>query len=173
MWAVSPGFEVNDAGFVMNVDRMGGHAAVVFLKPTPDRFTRSRNLVVAKWNVWNFAHDMVGDGVYTSFYATLLNYWTVGATAHMGRQVYSDRLTRGGPLMESPGFRMYSADVGGDQRKPIVWSVSGTYQTPNEGGWWGEGSASLTVKPIPSLSVEVGPEIQPAVEHLAIRPGGR
>ena len=43
-WAVSPGFEVNDAGYTTNVDRMGGHAALVFLKPTPDRFSRNRQL---------------------------------------------------------------------------------------------------------------------------------
>jgi hypothetical protein len=83
-WAVSPGFEANDAGFATNVDRMGGHAALVWLKPTPDRFSRSRHAVFAKWNVWNFARDAMGDGYYGSFRATLRNYWSVNVTGHGG-----------------------------------------------------------------------------------------
>ena len=44
-WAVSPGFEVNDAGFMMNADRMGGHAAAQVpqtRRPTVSAGTASR-----------------------------------------------------------------------------------------------------------------------------------
>ena len=124
-WAVSPGFEVNDAGFMMNVDRMGGHAAVNFSKPTPDGFSRYRSLYVAKWNVWNFAGDSVGDGFYASSHATLPNYWSIGAMAHAGRSVYSDRLTRGGPMMRSPGFTSVGASIRASSRPdPTGWRAS-------------------------------------------------
>jgi hypothetical protein len=156
-WAVSPGFEVNDAGYMTNADRMGGHAALVFLKPTPDRFSRNRQLFLAKWNTWNFAGDPMGDGYYASFYATLRNYWSVDVTAHTGRQVYSDRLTRGGPMMGSPSFSAYSGEIEGDERKPIVWSVQGFYETESDGSWSGEGEIGLKIKPLPTLSIEVGP----------------
>jgi hypothetical protein len=159
LWAVSPGFEVNDVGYVTNVDRMGGHAALVLLKPTPDRFSRSRTAFFAKWNVWNFAHDPVGDGLYASFQATLRNYWSVNVTGHGGRWVYSDRLTRGGPMMRSPGFKELTGEVEGDQRKPVVWSLEGAYDARPDGSWSGSGEVSLTVKPIPSLTVEVGPQL--------------
>ena len=69
---------------MMNADRMGGHAAVNFSKPTPDRFSRNRSLYVAKWNVWNFAGDPMGDGYYSSFYAQLRNYWSFNVQAHAG-----------------------------------------------------------------------------------------
>ena len=156
-WAVSPGFEVNDAGYSTTVDRMGGHAAVYWSKPTPDKVTRSRSLLVAKWNTWNFAHDPMGDGFYTSFYAQLLNYLSFDVTAHAGRSVYSDRLTRGGPMMKSPGFRSVSAEVEGDERKPVVWSVQASYDSSADGSWSGQGGVSLKFKPLPSLSLEVGP----------------
>jgi hypothetical protein len=157
-WAVSPGFEVNDAGFVTNVDRMGMHAALVFMKPTPDRFTRNRQLFVAKWNTWNFAHDALGDGYFASFNARLLNYWSVDVTGHTGGWVYSDRLTRGGPIMRAPGFRAVSAELEGDDRKPVEWSVDGSYESRPDGSWEGQGSVSLTFKPLPSLEIRVGPE---------------
>ena len=156
-WAVSPGFEVNDLGFMMNVDRMGGHAAVNFSKPAPDRFSRYRSLYVAKWNVWNFAGDAMGDGYYGSFNAQLRNYWSIGAVAHAGRWVYSDRLTRGGPMMRSPGFAAVGANVEGDERKPVVWEVDGNYETRPDGSWSGQAEIGLKFRPLPTFSFEIGP----------------
>lgn len=157
-WAVSPGFEVNDLGYATSADRRGGHAALVFLKPTPDRFSRNRQTFLAKWNTWNFAGDPLGDGYFASFYAQLLNYWSFDATVHTRRWVYSDRLTRGGPMMRSPGGRSYSAELEGDERKPVVWSIDGSYESGFDGSWEGQASVSLEFKPLPALSIRVGPE---------------
>jgi hypothetical protein len=137
---------------------MGGHAALVWLKLTPDRFSRSRHAVFAKWNVWNFASEPVGDGTYAEFRSTLRNYWSLKATGHFGREVFNDRLTRGGPMMKSPGFTIVSAELEGDERKAIVWSVDGNYETQPDGSWSGEGEVSLKLKPLPLLSIEVGPK---------------
>ena len=159
-WAVSPGFEVNDAGYMTNADRMGGHAALVFLKPTPDRFSRDRQLFVAKWNTWNFAGDAMGDGYFANFYAQLRNYWSISGVAHAGRWVYSDRLTRGGPMMRAPGFTAASASIEGDERKPVVWELDGNYETRPDGSWSGEVEVGLTFRPLPTFSIEVGPTFQ-------------
>ena len=156
-WAVSPGFEVNDAGFMMNADRMGGHAALVFMKPQPDRFSRNRQLFLAKWNTWNFAGDAMGDGYFANFYAQLRNYWSISGVAHAGRWVYSDRLTRGGPMMRAPGFTAVSAGLDGDERKPVVWELGGSYETRPDGSWSADGGFELKFRPLPTFSIEVGP----------------
>ena len=157
-WAVSPGFEVNDLGYGTTADRRGGHAALLWLKQTPDRFGRSRHLLVSKWNTWNFAGDAVGDGLYSSFSATMKNYWSFDLTAHAGRWVYSDRLTRGGPIMKSPAFRSFSFELGGDDRKPVEWSIENSYESHDDGGWAGASQLSLKFKPLPTLTVSIGPE---------------
>jgi len=156
-WAVSPGFETNDAGYMTSADRFGGHAAVMWMKPTPDRFSRNRQFMIAKWNTWNFARDPMGDGAYASFWAQLRNYWSFDASFIGGREVFNDRLTRGGPMMKSPAFWSVSGEIEGDERKPVVWSVQGSYQSGVSGSWVGEGEVSLEVKPLPSLNVRVGP----------------
>ena len=156
-WAVSPGFEVNDAGFMMNADRMGGHATVSFRKPDPDGFSRNRQLLVAKWNTWNFAGDLMGDGYFANFYAQLKNYWSISGLAHAGRSVYSDRLTRGGPMMRAPGFRAVSAGIDGDERKPVVWELGGSYETRPDGSWSADGGFELKFRPLPTFSLEIGP----------------
>jgi hypothetical protein len=156
-WAVSPGFEVNDAGFMMNADRMGAHATVSFRKPEPDRFSRNRQLLVAKWNTWNFAGDPMGDGYFANFYAQLRNYWSINGVAHAGRWVYSDRLTRGGPMMRAPGFTAVSAGIDGDERKPVVWEFGGSYETRPDGSWSADGGFELKFRPLPTFSFEIGP----------------
>ncbi len=157
-WAVSPGFEVNDLGYATSADRHGGHLALVLLKQTPDRFSRRRQLFLAKWNTWNFAGDPLGDGYFANFSTTFHNYWSVDVGAHTGAWVYSDRLTRGGPIMRSPGFTVLSAEIDGDDRKPVEWSLEGNYQTNRDGSWSGTGELRFTFKPLPSLSFSIGPE---------------
>ncbi len=159
-WAVSPGFEVNDAGYMTNADRMGGHAGLVWLKPTPDRLSRHRELVVAKWNTWNFAGDEMGDGYFAAFDMTFRNYWTLDVSGHVGPWVYNDKLTRGGPMMRGPGFRSVEVDVEGDERKPVVWSVRGEYETRLDGSWSKQAEFGLTFRPLPTLNIEFGPEYQ-------------
>ena len=49
-----------------------------------------------------------------------------------------------------------SAEIEGDGRKPVVWSVDGSYESRPDGSW--EGGLSFTFKPLPSLSIRIGPE---------------
>src|SRR5262249_59215188 len=82
LWAVSPGFESNDLGFLSRTARWGGHAVVDFRKTDPDRFTRSRWFALAKWNVYNFDGDAQGNGMHAFGEVQLKNYWWVNATLY-------------------------------------------------------------------------------------------
>ena len=105
IWAMSPGFESNDAGFMTQADRGGGHGQVLFRRLTPDRFTRTRQLVVAKWWTWNWAGDSQGDGVQAVTNLQFLNYWRYNLTLGWSKNTWDDRLTRGGPTTVRPGSR--------------------------------------------------------------------
>jgi len=159
-WAVSPGFEVNDAGYMTNADRMGMHAALVWMKQVPDRLSRHRSLTVAKWNTWNFAGDGMGEGYFASYDMVFANYWSIDVMAHAGPSAYTDKLTRGGPMMRSPGFTTFEAEIEGDERKPVVWSVRGEYETRPDGSWSKQGEFGLTFRPLPTFNIEIGPEYQ-------------
>ena len=156
-WAVSPGYEVNDVGYMTTADRMGMHAGFVWLKPTPDAFSRSRNLIAVKWYAWNFAHEKMSDGVYVSGSATFRNYWSASAQFIAVADALSDRLTRGGPMMASPGAQSYGGSISSDGRKALVVSVNGGYETGRDDSWGANGSATVTFKPMPALTLEAGP----------------
>jgi hypothetical protein len=51
-----------------------------------------------------------------------------------------------------------SGELEGDERKPVVWSIDGNYESTRDGSWSGKGQVSLTFKPLPSLSLAIGPE---------------
>ena len=88
---MSPGFEVNDAGYSTQTDRAGGHAMIQFRKLTPDGWTRERSWWVSKWWTWNYGSELQGDGWQTGGSFQFRNFWrSVGRCrvreARVGRQ---------------------------------------------------------------------------------------
>ncbi len=156
-WAVSPGYETNDAGYLTTTDRFGGHAAFTWRKPTPDGLSRSRSLTGGIWWVWNFAGNPMGSGYYLSGNLTFRNYWNASGGVHAGPSTMSDRLTRGGPLTRNPGFRNVWGGVWSDSRKAISFGMDTSYSPPTDRGWDGWLSFSIKLRPAPALSIETGP----------------
>ena len=159
LWAVSPGFESNDIGYMTMADRAGAHGALVWRKQNPDRWTRSRTLVVANWWTWNFKREVQGEGYFMEAQATLLNYWNVNAVLHFLRPAFDDRLTRGGPSVRRPGEQDYSLGIQSDSRKRISFGVNGNYGRPDVGGFSSDYAVSVAIKPSSSLTLSTGPEI--------------
>jgi hypothetical protein len=159
LWAVSPGFESNDMGYMTTADRAGAHGALVWKKQNPDRWTRSRALVVANWRTWNFKREVQGEGYFMQAQTTLLNYWNVTGMIHFLRPAFDDRLTRGGPSVRRPGEQDYGLGIQSDSRKRVVLGLNGNYSRPDSGGFSSDYSVSVAVKPSSSLTLSTGPEI--------------
>jgi hypothetical protein len=159
LWGMSPGFECNDLGFATQSDRGGGHGQVLFRKLTPDRFTRTRQLVVAKWWTWNWGGDSQGDGVQTTANLQFLNYWRSNLTFGWSRNTWDDRLTRGGPTTIRPGIKTANLSVVSDTRKRFLASAFGTVQQRNFGSWSHTFGASITYQPSDAVQVSAGPQV--------------
>jgi len=159
LWAVSPGFEPNDAGFLSRADAAGSHLALIWSKPTPDSFSRSRQIIVSKWWAWNFARELQGDGLWMGAYVTFRNYWDLESTFHVGRSTYADRLTRGGPSLRSPHFWNASVNFETDDRKAVSLEIRGDGGRNGLGGWSSSASIGLSLRPTPALSFSTGPSI--------------
>ncbi len=159
LWGVSPGFEVNDAGYFNTADRFGAHGLVSWARPNPDHLTRSRAVVGAVFGTWNFNREDQGSGVFLSGNATLINYWDVQFTAVAFRQSLDDRLTRGGPSALSPAGWSLSGGVGSDSRKPVGVEFNGSYDHSSAGGFASDITAALDIRPSSSLTVSAGPEV--------------
>ncbi len=159
LWGVSPGFESGDLGFTWNAGIAGAHGVLLWRKPTPDRFTRSRNLWVAKWWTWDFDRRVQGDGWNASGYLEFLNYWTLGASAGLHRRTLDSWLTRGGPIMTSPAGGNVSLYGSSDSRKTLSFDAGASYSWNEFGGWGVFPYLTVSIKPVPSISVSVGPSL--------------
>jgi hypothetical protein len=157
LWGVSPGFEVNDLGFMGTGDRAGAHAVSTWRKVQPDRLTRSRSFWVSKWYTWNFGRQIQGDGVQLNGNATLNNYTDLNSGMGLARRVQDDRLTRGGPSASNPSGGFWYSNVNSDQRKPVSVEVNTNLNWNETASRERSVNLSVTLKPSSRLTVSTGP----------------
>jgi hypothetical protein len=158
LWGVSPGFESKDAGFHFNGDVAGAHGVFIWKKMDPDRWTRFRQLWVAKWWTWDYGRYKQSDGVMAGVNVTFTNYWNTNANFTWHARALDDKLTRGGPVAMSPGGQSVWFNVGSDGRKKIALNGSMNGGTDESGNWNEEGSVGLNFKPASSILISTGPD---------------
>jgi hypothetical protein len=158
-WAVSPGFESNDLGYMPAADRVGAHVGFIWRKTQPDRWTRRRSLTLIKYLLWNFDHDLLADAYSVGGSATLPSYWDFFGEVWFQPAVQDDRLTRGGPMMRRIPYGEISAGFNTDHRKMVIVDVNASHGSNRRGGWRTNIAASLEVRPSPSLAFAIGPNV--------------
>jgi hypothetical protein len=157
LWAVSPGFESGDLGFHFNGDVWGTHTAFTVKQLRPDRFTRDRNLTVAKFYVWDYANVRLADGFMSFANLTFLNYWSMGGNLGLFREAQADRLTRGGPPGRDLPGGFINLYWNTDYRKTFVLHLDAGRDWNDSGSGGGNGSLSVEWKPSPQFSLSTGP----------------
>ena len=173
LWGISPGFEPNDLGFATQTDRAGGHGIALFRKLTPDRFTRTRRLSVAKWWTWNYGRECQGDGVQVTAGAQLRNYWQLDLGLGRSWNTWDDKLTRGGPTTIRPGIRNLAVAVSTDSRWRFWASASLTLQKRDFGSRSQLYGVTLNVKPWAALTLSATPsllQVHTVAQYLATVP---
>jgi hypothetical protein len=121
--AVSPGFEINDAGFQQRSDRIATGGALRYSQRQPGRFLRSWGVSAVQNHTLNFDGDWIEKVIRLSGTVTLLNYWDVDVNSSYERERIDDRLTRGGPLASKPPSWTIRVGTGSDPRKSITGSL--------------------------------------------------
>jgi hypothetical protein len=158
LWGVSPGFESNDLGFHGTGDRAGGHAVLFWRGVNPNRFSRSRNVWVAKAWTWNFNRELQNDEWHGRAGMTFLNYSYVNAGGGLWRSTLDDRLTRGGPSAVSPAGGFVNVNAGTDQRRWFSFSTSLNRSGNESGNFRRSVRLAVTFRPSSMFSISTGPE---------------
>ncbi len=159
LWGTSPGFESNDVGFQTGGDIAGTHAVVLYRKPSPDRWTRSRYAWAAKWTTWNFARQIQGNGWNGEAGFTTMSYWSFWFNGGGNWPGQDDRLTRGGPA--AIGLAGGFLNLGGysDSRKKISLNYYYGQGSNRAGGWNKQGNVGMNLKPSSSFTISTGPSV--------------
>ncbi|MCC6930989.1 MAG: carbohydrate binding family 9 domain-containing protein [Gemmatimonadaceae bacterium] len=179
VWAaeVSPGFEVNDAGFSTRQEVLDGGARVQYREINPGRWYRSYNValstfhnwshdaVAGPWSrdAWGRAHVAGSVGVNSTIEFT--NFWRLESNAQWHPETMDRSGTRGGPLMLQPRWGDLRFSLQTDQRARLAVEPS-LYVRRGAMGSGNEMQAALEINMRPSSRLEV--EVEPRFTHATI-----
>jgi hypothetical protein len=157
MGAMSPGFEANDLGYHTRGDLINSHVMLGYQTFHPDKVFRHWTTTATYYLNYDFGGNRIGEYIYLDAAGQFLNYWTAAVHYDYEPPKYSHWLTRGGPMAYYPSGMTYSATLGSDTRKALVFKLSGRYRTHPSGGYNWTVEGGLTWKPRTNISLSVGP----------------
>ncbi|HUP62973.1 MAG TPA: DUF5916 domain-containing protein [Thermoanaerobaculia bacterium] len=155
--ALSPGFELNDVGFLPRVDAISTHAVLHYLNTDQTKFTREISMWGGKFQNWNFDGDMTANGVSSNAFIQFRNYWYVASWMGARVDAIDDQKTRGGPLAISAGNYFTGAEAGTDSRKKLSFYTWGERVDTDEGGGGNWLGAGVTYRPSPAIRLSLNP----------------
>ena len=154
---VSPGFEINDLGFIPRTDYRSVVPAVGYQSNNPGRIFQQYSVEAVSFDVWNFGNTLIRQSNTAFANATFNNLWAAGLQATYAPDQLSDQLTRGGPLALIPGLWSFNASVSSDSRRPAIVSAELQYQHDAAAGFAQGANVTLDVRPTSAIHVSFGP----------------
>ena len=155
----SPGFDANALGFQSRADDVGLGGVLIYSQNEPRGAFRRWSANVFGGLGWNFDGDRRDTFVGGNANANLLNFWGGGLNWNAYPRTVSDRLTRGGPLAESPAGGRLNLNVWSDDRKPVSGYVWGSGSGDELGGRSVFAGAGVEARPASNVTLRLGPEV--------------
>ena len=156
--ARSPGFQVNDLGFMDRADRVQTGAHLYAEIHEPYLLARRSGFNLNAWHQWNYAAAVLARGVNFNNWNQLRNYWWFNFGVSRAFAAEDDLQTRGGPLMKRPANVSYWSGIGTDDRKAIsLWFDTNGERVDGGDSYSRRFHTGLTVRPASNVRFEIGP----------------
>jgi hypothetical protein len=153
---MTPGFEVNDVGYVRRSDQIQQSGWVQLRWDTPTKRYRSFRLNLNQWAGWNFGGDSRFTGANVNAHIVFPSNWGAGAGANLEWAGIDDRATRGGPAMRAKRGGNIWYYVNSDSRKALQGEWMGYYWRDESRSTAFGANPSLAWRPTTFLTVSVG-----------------
>ncbi len=157
--SISPGFEVNDLGFMGRVDYRNIGSSLSYYNDKPGKLLRSYNLYAGTNHAWNYG----GDKIWTSFFnqvsLNFTNLWNLYAGGEYDPSAIDDRLTRGGPRGRQPTQWGGWTEIITDQRKTVSYDLYAQYFGDEARGYQKSLSFGFDIRPSSSVHVTLAPNL--------------
>jgi hypothetical protein len=152
----SPGFEINDLGFMQRADEITQSNWFQVRNDRPGRFFRSASVNFNQWAGWNFDRDLRYVGANVNAHFITLQSWSFGGGVSLNGRGLADRLTRGGPAAYTNTSLSPWVYLNSDSRKPFIFnlSLSGFGDWHDSANW--NVSPSVTFRPTHALAISAG-----------------
>ena len=120
---VSPGFELNDIGYIRQADLIGQVTELSYVVDEPTGILNYYGIYTYQNNQWNFnrEHLLTSGEIYT--YIRFKNFWGIQSDIYHERNRISTHLLRGGPAMRLPDQSSIYFGTFTDYRKRIQFYI--------------------------------------------------
>jgi hypothetical protein len=155
---MSPGYEINDLGFLPLSNIINMHVASWYQWTKPNSYFRSAQLGAALFRTYDYEGDITWEGFFHNGYLQFLNFYSMNWDYAYNPPTINIRATRGGPAMVNPAGWQVDLSFSSDQQKNVI-------------GYWGGGLyktsyayssyiyAELDYNPYPNISLSISPEL--------------
>ena len=171
----SPGFEINDAGRLGQADQIYGGVLGAYQETEPHGFIREYSVQAEADAAVNFGGARTFSFVRTDAAFTFRNYWWTNLTAWVDQRGLSDKLTRGGPLMQTPRDVTGIVEVGNNLAGKVRVRGRLYYGDYEAGGLIYRVSGGVTVRPGPRWELSFTPNylrVNDTQQYVTMRAGG-
>ncbi|HET9041343.1 MAG TPA: DUF5916 domain-containing protein, partial [Gemmatimonadales bacterium] len=144
------GFEINDIGFLRQADQQAWTSWANLVFNQPNRVFQQLRWNFNNWEYWTSAGLPTERAFNTNVHVQFTNRWWLhlGGTVGQLGATYCDRCARGGPAVRQDPYVSPWITIEGDDRRPLVPSVSANYTRGDRG-------RSETIDVSPELSLKV------------------
>jgi hypothetical protein len=156
----SPEFDVNDVGRLTAADGMVGNAQLTFRETVPGRWYRNYAVELTTNNEWNYGLDRQNKAIGANARITWPSFWTSEYRSGMDFRRMDSRLTRGGPLMETPGGWNVSLEIESPDAAETRGAVEATYSRNEDGGLGLELESQLSMRPGARWALSIAPSYE-------------
>lgn len=153
----SPGYEVNDLGYMMESDQWQNSLTVSYLEFRPRGMLREFEVSGSVDNFNTFQPMFQGTGGSLGAEFRLMNYWGVEAQLRRQNAFLSVSTLRGGPAVWAPGENSFALEVETDSRRKVYFNAEGGWEWGDEGKREFQLDAFVRAKALENLDVQVGP----------------
>ena len=156
---ISPGFEVNDLGFMGRVDYRNLGWGGSYNNFEAGKRLRSRTMFVGTNHAWNYGGDKIWTSYFSDFSLGFTNQWSLYAGGEYDPSAIDDRLTRGGPLGRQPTQWGGWTEIDSDPRKTVSYIFYTDYFGDTKEGYSNTTQLGIIVRPSSSIRVSVTPSL--------------
>jgi hypothetical protein len=161
---ITPGFDVNDLGFMWRTDKINWHVGAGYEWTDPSDFYRYLSLGAAVFRNNDYDENIISQGIFHFGYLEFLNYYFIDWAYSYYPESMNNNRTRGGPLMLSPKSFFARVLMGTDNRKDWVINLSGSTWQDNFGKFLSAG-IEIEFRPLLNISLSISPNYEWNFEH--------
>jgi hypothetical protein len=153
---ISPGFDVDDLGFIWRTDVINYHIAVGYKWTDRTAYYNNVQVNVAAFGSNDFGGNKTWQGLFGRANIELPNFYQIGIAYAFNPPSIDTRGTRGGPPMLNPTGWEIDYNLSSDGRKQVVVSAYGSSYIGG-GGYQFQTEVDVEYKPASNIDLTIGP----------------